>query len=220
MDIVCLYEKKNERSFPIFTNWTNDTLRARERDEISAKDFGCGRTLNRIDVGHDDVPKPNISDEEVDTGANEGDQTSEENYARKLYVHAKLVAEKMFELMEMIEKAPVSDSEYLHKAMRTSQKLCTGGKVQVSETSTDQTQFDSTQADRFWLKEDVLKIIEEVEAANPVKDKGVSKSVDTSNRAATSFPNWTDDIPSFSLGLTQEELRSEEQVHEDHGNEV
>lgn len=89
----------------------------------------------------------------------------------------------------MIENAPpgVWANDYLQKAVRACQVLCKAGIVHGNEADLEQTQFDSTQADKFWCKEEILKCISKVEEACKMRK----------------FLSRTYDMPSYSIGLTQ-----------------
>lgn len=191
-DRVSVFGATCKREYPIVINWTDQLLRDRQKNELRDGRLGQGRPVDPIDIPEivEKTPSPQHAEECI------ADASECEDYASKLYNQAKKIGEQMVELLTMIENQPtgITMNENLERAIRTSQMLCTGGGSE--RTSTDCTQFDSTQADRFWGKSDILKCIAEIEDAH--KREG-------------EFVQRTDDVPSFSLGLTQilEEVNEE-----------
>lgn len=99
MDRVLLYEKKCLRNFPICLQWDNDSLRARERDEIKSGGFGFGRELPPIKLGsslHDDIEENETEGAARHDNNSESikDATDKDAYATKLILHAKETGSK------------------------------------------------------------------------------------------------------------------------------
>lgn len=79
--------------------------------------------------------------------------------------------------------------------------LCTGGGA--GRMLKESTQFNSTQADKFWGKSDIVKCIAEIGDAHKKQNECIQR---------------TDDLPSFSLGLTQS-IEADHQEANEIGND-
>lgn len=120
----------------------------------------------------------------------EGQRCSIENYAKDLISTAKEIALKIVYMLEIIDQTPVDLNCNLQKAIVTTQKLIGCMKkdsVIYSRQMPTHTSI-SQEEDALWQNEAVTKWFEDVNSGTTRRDN---------------FLNRIDDMPRFSLGLTQ-----------------
>ncbi|KAL6548763.1 hypothetical protein OROGR_008529 [Orobanche gracilis] len=200
MVLVC--GRKVPREFPTIVNWTYSKLRERQNLEIKHGGFGCGypcdpieerscnvRLYDREDYyAVDIIGKLSTGKEKLQSNDNE-----KETFADIFISKVRNLADAMVELMELVEDAQprILEDENLKRMMEVSHDLISREK-KTSGPGGDEvlSQFMNTQAeDEFWGNPERIRIIEEIENAVIRRNNFLKKS---------------DDIPSFSLGLTQD----------------
>lgn len=194
--------RKVPRDFPTIVNWTYSKLRDRQNLEIKYGGFGCGYPCDPIEepscdfIAYDKedcytvdiIGKLLKGKEKLQSRENE-----KETYAAIFISKARRLADAMVEFMELIEDAQPRflEDENLKRMMEVSHNLISS-KTKSSSSDGDEvlSQIMNTQAeDDFWGNPERIRIIEEIENAVIRRDNFLKK---------------VDDIPSFSLGLTQD----------------
>nr|GMC82096.1 uncharacterized protein LOC109155335 [Ipomoea batatas] len=197
VDRVVLFRRIVPRSFPAIKNWTFKLLSKRERDEIKSGGFGYGHvdTALRLEnaptlpeVGNPSIPVPDVPQpaqppqhqqpQEDDAPLPEGLQ----GFINEITSNTRTIATWLLKVARLVENAPTAilEDDRFKKMFETARQLL-GFKVQE-----DQHLTFSQQEDAFWGNPEFLNADDEIVRA-------VQKRT------------YLNDVPSFSLGLTQEE---------------
>nr|GMC48059.1 uncharacterized protein LOC109155335 [Ipomoea batatas] len=197
VDRVVLFRRIVPRSFPAIKNWTFKLLSRRERDEIKSGGFGYGHvdTALRLEdapappeEGNPSIPVPDVPQpaqppqhqqpQEDDAPLPEGLQ----GFINELTSNTRTIATGLLKVARLVENAPTAilEDDRFKKMFETARQLL-GFKAQE-----DQDLTFSRQEDAFWSNPEFLNAVDEIVRA-------VQKRT------------YLNDIPSFSLGLTQDE---------------
>nr|GLL35869.1 uncharacterized protein LOC109155335 [Ipomoea trifida] len=197
VDRVVLFRRIVPRSFPAIKNWTFKLLSRRERDEIKSGGFGYGHvdTALRLEdapappeEGNPSIPVPDVPQpaqppqhqqpQEDDAPLPEGLQ----GFINELTSNTRTIATGLLKVARLVENAPTAilEDDRFKKMFETARQLL-GFKAQE-----DQDLTFSQQEDAFWSNPEFLNAVDEIVRA-------VQKRT------------YLNDIPSFSLGLTQDE---------------
>nr|GMD89572.1 uncharacterized protein LOC109155335 [Ipomoea batatas] len=197
VDRVVLFRRIVPRSFPAIKNWTFKLLSKRERDEIKSGGFGYGHvdTALRLEdapappeEGNPSIPVPDVPQpaqppqhkqpQEDDALLPEGLQ----GFINELTSNTRTIATGLLKVARLVENAPTAilEDDRFKKMFETARQLL-GFKAQE-----DQHLTFSQQEDAFWSNPEFLNAVDEIVRA-------VQKR------------SYLNDIPSFSLGLTQDE---------------
>nr|GMD88152.1 uncharacterized protein LOC109155335 [Ipomoea batatas] len=197
VDRVVLFRRIVPRSFPAIKNWTFKLLSKRERDEIKSGGFGYGHvdTALRLEdapappeEGNPSIPVPDVPQpaqppqhqqpQEDDAPLPEGLQ----GFINELTSNTRTIATGLLKVARLVENAPTAilEDDRFKKMFETARQLL-GFKAQE-----DQHLTFSQQKDAFWSNPEFLNAVDEIVRA-------VQKRT------------YLNDIPSFSLGLTQDE---------------
>nr|GMC97383.1 uncharacterized protein LOC109155335 [Ipomoea batatas] len=197
VDRVVLFRRIVPRSFPAIKNWTFKLLSRRECDEIKSGGFGYGHvdTALRLEdapappeEGNPSIPVPDVPQpaqppqhqqlQEDDAPLPEGLQ----GFINELTSNTWTIATGLLKVARLVENAPTAilEDDRFKKMFETARQLL-GFKAQE-----DQDLTFSQQEDAFWSNPEFLNAVDEIVRA-------VQKRT------------YLNDIPSFSLGLTQDE---------------
>ncbi|KAH6797073.1 hypothetical protein C2S52_021627 [Perilla frutescens var. hirtella] len=178
------------RDFPSIKGWTYTIMRKRQQNEIKSGRFGAGRICPRFEVGtlqeeQEVNPAHNVA--HLNRRPNNAKDVLDE-FTEEYKTKSKLLADTIVKLITLLDRAPkeVSDSARFKSMVDGAQHLV-GNKFGSTE-SISVTQ-EARNEDDFWRNPECISIIEGIENA-------ILKRAEFNSR--------DDDIPSFSLGLTQE----------------
>ncbi|KAH6763123.1 hypothetical protein C2S52_020556 [Perilla frutescens var. hirtella] len=170
--------------------WTYTIMRKRQQNEIKSGRFGAGRICPRFEVG------TLQEEQEVNPAHNVAHPNRRPNNAKDVLdefteeykTTSKLLADTIVKLITLLDRAPkeVSDSARFKSMVDGAQHLV-GNKFGSTE-SISVTQ-EARNEDDFWGNPECISII-----------KGIENAI----LKRAEFNSRDDDIPSFSLGLTQE----------------
>nr|GMC92218.1 uncharacterized protein LOC109155335 [Ipomoea batatas] len=199
VDRVVFFRRIVPRSFPAIKSWTFKLLSKRERDEIKSGGFGYGHvdTALRLEdapappeEGNPSIPVPDVPQpaqppqhqqpQEDDAPLPEGLQVN--TYLQTHSCNTRTIATGLLKVARLVENAPTAilEDDRFKKMFETARQLL-GFKAQE-----DQHLTLSQQEDAFWSNPEFLNAVDEIVRA-------VQKRT------------YLNDIPSFSLGLTQDE---------------
>nr|GMC92305.1 uncharacterized protein LOC109155335 [Ipomoea batatas] len=184
VDRVVLFRRIVPRSFPAIKNWTFKLLSKRERDEIKSGGFGYGhvdtalRLENAPTLPEPAQPPQHQQPQEDDAPLPEGLQ----GFINEITSNTRTIATWLLKVARLVENAPTAilEDDRFKKMFETARQLL-GFKAQE-----DQHLTFSQQEDAFWGNPEFLNAVDEIVRA-------VQKRT------------YLNDVPSFSLGLTQEE---------------
>ncbi|GER32359.1 E3 ubiquitin-protein ligase, partial [Striga asiatica] len=205
VDRVVIYKRIVPRGLPLVRGWTNKLLRDRQKTEIRSGGFGGGYPFDQHKSNEGSVYEnvefaQNSSFALVEEAPNTQLDGNTNSYAAETFMSeflrkSKMVAVAIVDMLRLVEQAPHKLSEHsgykrvvdttksLLGCRPTENNLHNGAEPSLSQNQG--TQLD----DAFWSDPETLAIIEEIE--NAIMKRG-------------EFNKSADDIPSFSLGLTQE----------------
>ncbi|CAA0828630.1 Unknown protein [Striga hermonthica] len=194
VDKVVLSVRSVPRMFPTFKSWSNETLRARERDEISSGAFGRGFVDVDLcliaDSRHLDKVGPKASGD----GAGGAECQDVQTYVQEFASETLLLATTGADILKLVEKAPrvlLGDDNFLkmrdtsqkllglysevpqgHTARHgTSQQRCTQSKNNDRADDNNGGDPYQTADDAFWNAPETLVAIDEIIRADKQRDK-------------------------------------------------
>nr|GLL42403.1 uncharacterized protein LOC109155335 [Ipomoea trifida] len=188
-DRVVLYRRTVPRSYPAFRSWTFKLLSMRQQAEIKSGGFGFGYIDSPLEMGnappeeagpsipHADVP-PQPEPQEQNPRLPEG----LEDFVDEITSTTRTIATALLRMSTLVETAPsaILENERFKKMFESARQLLGFKAVEEQDLTFSQ------EEDAYWGNPDVLKSVDEIVRA-------VQKRI------------YLNDIPSFSLGLTQEE---------------
>ncbi|GER32748.1 E3 ubiquitin-protein ligase [Striga asiatica] len=192
VDKVVLSMRSIDRSFPIFLLWTNESLRAREQDEITVGAFGRGF----VDADTHVVVDYHKSDRDgATTNDNKGRITMESNvqaYVQEFASKTRLLATIGDEILQLVNKAPQKllgvyiDSPKANPDNHDPRRQ--DHTVPASDIAKDNEKGATYQVvdDAFWNDPETLAAID-----------AILKAVERCDH----FKRMQFDVPSFSLGI-------------------
>ncbi|CAA0817913.1 Unknown protein, partial [Striga hermonthica] len=207
VDRVVIYKRIVPRCLPLVKGWTDKILRERQKTEIRSGRFGGGYPSDphKSNEGlvYENVEfaqKASFALEMVAEAPNthldgNANLDAAESFMTEFLRKSKMVANAIVDMLRVVEQAPNKLSEHYDYKMvvdtagsllgcrSTENNLHNGTEPSLSQNQGSQLD------DAFWSDPETLAIIEEIENAVMKRDE---------------FKKSEDDIPSFSLGLTQE----------------
>lgn len=177
------------RNFPTISNWTSDALKQRQKIEMDSKTFGKGYLCDAIEAQFETIFMSKSPSNVAEISNNEEVQI----FASKFSAKSIEVAKMMVELIKMVEEAPVNivdDSSFKTMMLATQQLLALNTTSASPSSQNPLSQFGRIERNSdSWDTPATKEALEEMDKANAERMKFVSK---------------VDDMPSFSLGLTQD----------------
>nr|GMC84583.1 uncharacterized protein LOC109155335 [Ipomoea batatas] len=194
-DRVVFYRRTVPRSYPAFRSWTFKLLSMREQAEIKSGGFGFGHIDSALELGNAPPKKagPSIPQADVPPQPEPREQNPRlpEGLEQLFYIQdfvdeitntTRTIATALLRISTLVETAPstILENERFKKMFESARQLL-GFKAQEEQDLTF-----SQEEDAYWGNPDVLNSVDEIVRA-------VQKRT------------YLNDIPSVSLGLTQEE---------------
>ncbi|GER35583.1 SIT4 phosphatase-associated family protein [Striga asiatica] len=105
-DRVVLSIRSVARTFPTFRSWSNDTLRARELDEIDAGSFGRGFVDPDLCLIADSRQPNKVGLKADDDGVGRDEVKSVQTYVQEFASKTLLLATTGAEILQLVERAP------------------------------------------------------------------------------------------------------------------
>nr|GMD34328.1 uncharacterized protein LOC109155335 [Ipomoea batatas] len=188
-DRVVLYRRTVPRSYPAFRSWTFKLLSKREQAEIKSGGFGFGHIDSALELGNA-PPKeagPSIPQADVPPQPEPREQNPRlpeglEDFVDEITSTTRTIATALLRISTLVETAPsaILENERFKKMFESAGQVL-GFKAQEEHDLTF-----SQEEDAYWGNLDVLNSVDEIVRA-------IQKRT------------YLNDVPSFSLGLTQEE---------------
>ncbi|KAH6761356.1 hypothetical protein C2S51_018305 [Perilla frutescens var. frutescens] len=207
VDRVVLCRRTVSRTFPIVKNWTYLLMKKRENEELRVGSFGWGYPEESIIIEQEPAhsnnpygpyasPDPTCKKSSAIEKNNEDNETNVDSDEFSMKAKAKLKADTMVEIMQMVRGAPkhMFGTVEFNKILEATHEMlkCFDRASTSHETPPAHNQMNNTQTDdEFWENEERLALIDEIETTMIKKQNALKIRAD--------------DIPSFSLGLTQDE---------------
>ncbi|KAL3630436.1 hypothetical protein CASFOL_023420 [Castilleja foliolosa] len=214
VDRVDLMDRLVRRVYPSVKGWTCTLLRQREKFEILATGFGRGYPVDRArrELNEDLSRSKNRPPSAVVANAPDRDEgefktsasQSAYSFAEALLRKLKLVAETIYDIIEMVKSAPININENanLKKVVANTEHLlgCKLERPEVAEVTADVADPLSTwENEDFWSGPEITALMDAISMGVGKIDELGGGLGRREELRAMAF-----DSPPFSLGMTQD----------------
>ncbi|VFQ69178.1 unnamed protein product [Cuscuta campestris] len=221
VDRVSDFSRTVPRTYPAVLAWSGKELWKRENSEVTEGGFGLGHDDGRMSREARIQLNGDMNEREQDA-VGDRDETEQENLivedseevlVRKIADKSKILESTIIDLLNMIQDAPKSmEKNLMFRKMRNVCHKVIGinvAKKATIEQDVENNETDMSEDSDFWSSPDLWAAVDEAEKAAEVRKK---------------YEDFINDVPSFSLGMTQaleEDVESNrENAKSSEGNEV
>ncbi|VFQ95891.1 unnamed protein product [Cuscuta campestris] len=200
VDRVSDFSRTVPRTYPAVLAWSGKELRKRENSEVVEGGFGLGHDEGRMsreireEVNRELIERERKATEERDNTDHENViiEDSEEILVRKIADKSKILSSTVIDLLKMIQDAPKSIGKNLmFRKMRNVCHRVIGINVEKKdnfEQGVENNDIDMFEDSEFWSSPEVLAAVDKAEKGAEMRKK---------------YEDFINDVPSFSLGMTQ-----------------
>ncbi|RAL47742.1 hypothetical protein DM860_012367 [Cuscuta australis] len=200
VDRVSDFSRIVPRTYPAVLAWSGKELRKRENSEVVEGGFGLGHDEGRMsreireEVNRELIERERKATEERDNTDHENViiEDSEEMLVRKIADKSKILSSTVIDLLKMIQDAPKSIGKNLmFRKMRNVCHRVIGINVEKKdnfEQGVENNDIDMFEDSEFWSSPEVLAAVDKAEKGAEMRKK---------------YEDFINDVPSFSLGMTQ-----------------